>query len=294
MKRSRTREESFWVVLSDLSMSLFVLFLSLSASGLYFFSQLRNEFLVDVGKTVATPQPADRIVLQIQDLVKERRELWPEPDLLPEGHWTPLPMPTATATPNLNNRRCAREGAELFLKGMEDCMAEKGLALAITDTGCILRFSEDLIKFGSGKDILTGIYRANVEKIADCLVAQADRLRQSAYWNELDVISIDGHTDCQAGEAFNRDLSLRRAKRVWEEILTSSAMGRLRPKVAQAISSRITARGFGELRQTMDSPCDCKSPELCTPDRRVEIRLIWTQADDQSQSWHLPPIDSSP
>ena len=97
----------------------------------------------------------------------------------------------------------------------------------------------------------------------------SDRLSESAkrnlleFWRALNdpaladaTFAVEGHTDATGPEAYNQDLSVRRAEAVIEF---------LRQQGADV--SRFVVRGYGETQPRSDNPFDAIN-------RRVETRLI--------------------
>ncbi len=75
-------------------------------------------------------------------------------------------------------------------------------------------------------------------------------------WSEVDV-EIEGHTDSVADDAYNMDLSQRRAESVRAYLITRGIA-----------PSRLTARGYGETRPVASND----TPEGRAHNRRVELR----------------------
>lgn len=75
---------------------------------------------------------------------------------------------------------------------------------------------------------------------------------------EVEQVSIEGHTDSRGNDAFNLDLSQRRARSVLDYL------------VSKGISAdRLTSEGFGETK-----PLDpAETPEAWTKNRRVELKV---------------------
>jgi OOP family OmpA-OmpF porin len=81
--------------------------------------------------------------------------------------------------------------------------------------------------------------------------------------SDLGVIAIEGHTDSRGADAFNLELSKRRAKTVRAFL------------IVQGVSEgRLTADGFGESRPIASND----TQEGRNQNRRVEFRLTGTSS----------------
>lgn len=111
--------------------------------------------------------------------------------------------------------------------------------------------------FESGKATLTDSGRAQIHQAVRTL-QEHPNLR----------VAIEGHTDADGSKAFNKSLSVRRARAVGKQL------------VAQGISAdRVTTRGFGETQPVADNT----SAEGRARNRRVEI-VVQNKNDSKSTS----------
>src|SRR5690606_41353277 len=96
----------------------------------------------------------------------------------------------------------------------------------------------------------------------------------------LPILRIEGHTDDQATDAYNRTLSQRRAdavKQVMEGMLTLPGV-------------RLEARGFGESRPKLPNMAEGKPlPKNRAKNRRVEIVYTIKQGGVQATGGTLSP-----
>ena len=109
--------------------------------------------------------------------------------------------------------------------------------------------------FAFDKSELSPAGRRTVDDLAAELRGQGDSLRS---------VRIAGYTDRLGSDAYNQDLSQRRAESVKAELVRSGVPAGL-----------ITAEGFGKADQVKDCP-DGKRAELIAclaPNRRVEIKV---------------------
>jgi outer membrane protein OmpA-like peptidoglycan-associated protein len=101
--------------------------------------------------------------------------------------------------------------------------------------------------------------RRTVDDLAAELRGQGDKLRS---------VRIAGYTDRLGGDAYNQNLSQRRAESVKAELVRSGVP-----------ASVVTAEGFGKADQVKDCP-DGKRSELIAclaPNRRVEVKVDTTE-----------------
>jgi outer membrane protein OmpA-like peptidoglycan-associated protein len=116
-----------------------------------------------------------------------------------------------------------------------------------TARGQVITLSRGVL-FQSGKSELLPGASERLDRVADALNAIPDR-----------KLMIEGHTDSQGKEEFNKDLSERRAQTVREYL------------VSRGISpDRVQITGMGENRPVADN----RSPEGRAMNRRVEIVLL--------------------
>ncbi len=132
-------------------------------------------------------------------------------------------------------RRAAQAAADLVRVAT---VKEEPRGLVITLSGSVL--------FTSGKATLLPSAQAKLSEVANELTKQDPDSK----------IVVEGHTDSQGSDAFNRDLSQRRAENV-REYLVSHGIA----------ADRVTAKGFGPDRPVGDN----NSPEGRANNRRVEI-----------------------
>lgn len=115
---------------------------------------------------------------------------------------------------------------------------EEARGMVITLSGGVL--------FASGKAELLPAAQLKLNSVAEALTQQDPDSK----------MVVEGHTDSQGGQAFNQDLSQRRAQTVRDYL------------VGRGIAAdRVTSQGFGFSRSVADN----KSPEGRANNRRVEI-----------------------
>jgi outer membrane protein OmpA-like peptidoglycan-associated protein len=115
---------------------------------------------------------------------------------------------------------------------------EESRGMVITLSGGVL--------FASGKSELLPAAQLKLNSVADALMQQDPDSK----------MVVEGHTDSQGGEAYNQDLSQRRAQTVRDYLVSRGVA-----------ADRATAQGFGPSRSIADN----KSAEGRANNRRVEI-----------------------
>lgn len=115
---------------------------------------------------------------------------------------------------------------------------EESRGMVITLSGGVL--------FASGKSELLPAAQLKLNSVADALMQQDPDSK----------MVVEGHTDSQGGEAYNQDLSQRRAQTVRDYLVSRGVA-----------ADRATAQGFGPSRPIADN----KSTEGRANNRRVEI-----------------------
>ena len=88
------------------------------------------------------------------------------------------------------------------------------------------------VNFATNSDMITSAYKADMKRVADFMAKAPGSL---AY--------IEGHTDSTGGEAYNQDLSQRRAQAVADRLVNDYGVARNRVKV----------EGYGESRPVGDN-----------------------------------------
>ncbi len=160
----------------------------------------------------------------------------------------------AQAEAELEAERRARMEAEARAQATEALsqMERAGqLQLREDARGTVLTLSGSVL-FASGEAVLLPSARNRLSEIADAL-------RQSPA-----SLTIEGHTDALGPELYNEELSLRRAERVRDFL------------VSQGVSpDRISVRGLGEYRPVASNA----TPEGRANNRRVEIILQRAPSD---------------
>jgi outer membrane protein OmpA-like peptidoglycan-associated protein len=102
------------------------------------------------------------------------------------------------------------------------------------------------VLFASGKSELLPAAQLKLNSVADALMQQDPDSK----------MVVEGHTDSQGGDAYNQDLSQRRAQTVRDYLVSRGVA-----------ADRATAQGFGPSRSIADN----KSAEGRANNRRVEI-----------------------
>ncbi len=110
------------------------------------------------------------------------------------------------------------------------------------------------VLFTSGKADLLPTAELKLQEVAEALIKEDPDAK----------IVVEGHTDSQGGERYNKDLSERRARSV-RDYLVSRGIA----------SDRVTSQGFGYSRSVADN----KSQEGRANNRRVEIVVLPSAAD---------------
>jgi outer membrane protein OmpA-like peptidoglycan-associated protein len=137
--------------------------------------------------------------------------------------------------------------AELGASGFETRTDDRGVTVLVTD-----------VLFDFDSDALTPAGGEAVGKIAEIV-------KRLAAKNEL---ICEGHTDARGSEAYNFELSLRRARRVAEALASAGiALG------------RISAQGLGESRPLAveTKPDGSDDPDGRARNRRVEVVIANAQ-----------------
>lgn len=141
-------------------------------------------------------------------------------------------------------------------------------------TACKVSIGEDRLRFESGKAELTGDSKEFAQRMGIALVETVDEaLKDAAIAERLDVVSIDGFTDCKGDQIKNLQLGALRASLLFEHAVAATKDWDAAHRAD--VLSRITVRSFGKNRPSEQSPC-ASGPEkgLFTEwpnDRRVEI-----------------------
>jgi outer membrane protein OmpA-like peptidoglycan-associated protein len=115
---------------------------------------------------------------------------------------------------------------------------EESRGMVITLSGAVL--------FASAKSDLLPAAQLKLNSVAEALMQQDPDSK----------MVVEGHTDSQGGDAYNQDLSQRRAQTVRDYLVTRGVA-----------ADRVTAQGFGSSRSIADN----KSAEGRANNRRVEI-----------------------
>lgn len=161
------------------------------------------------------------------------------------------------------NKKLAQQGqaietqtAEIASEREARLAAEKRAAQAAADLAKFASIKEESrgmvitlsggVLFASGKAELLPAAQLKLNSVADALMQQDPDSK----------MVVEGHTDSQGGEAFNQDLSQRRAQTVRDYLVTRGVA-----------ADRVTAQGFGPSRSIADN----KSAEGRANNRRVEI-----------------------
>jgi outer membrane protein OmpA-like peptidoglycan-associated protein len=147
-------------------------------------------------------------------------------------------------TQMLESERLARAEAEKRAAQAQADLA-KFASVKEESRGTVITLSGGVL-FASGKSELLPAAQLKLNTVADALMQQDPDSK----------MVVEGHTDSQGGEAYNQDLSQRRAQTVRDYLVGRGVA-----------SDRVTAQGFGPSRSIADN----KSPEGRANNRRVEI-----------------------
>jgi len=144
----------------------------------------------------------------------------------------------------IETERLARADAEKRASQAQADLA-KVASVKQESRGTVITLSGGVL-FPSSKADLLPTAQVKLNSVADALIQQ----------DPDSTMVVEGHTDSQGGDAYNQDLSQRRA-----EAVRAYLVGR------GVASDRVTAQGFGASRSVADN----KSAEGRANNRRVEI-----------------------
>lgn len=150
-------------------------------------------------------------------------------------------------------------------------------------SACKVSIGEDRLRFQSGKAELSGDSEAYAAMMGACLVKIVDgALADREISERLDVVSIDGFTDCKGDQMDNLELGALRASVLFEH--AAAATESWEPAHRADVLGRITVRSFGKNRPTSGSPCAAGSEKGLfaefADDRRVEVSFQSRLLDD--------------
>jgi outer membrane protein OmpA-like peptidoglycan-associated protein len=180
-----------------------------------------------------------------------------------------------------------------LLENLGKCFGSK-----VEKVGCSLIIQQDDLAFESGKDNLDSAGRRLANQIGECLIGYSHDIISS---NELDMIVIEGHSDAVPPwgvsdpihqDQYNRDLSLKRAEAVYDQIMSTINFN-TDSCTARQLRARLATQGFGPYRphkgsrcaECMDGSCDSYA-DFCRLDRRVEIKFIG-RVSGSEPSWSI-------
>lgn len=174
-----------------------------------------------------------------------RRTSQPEPTPTPQASQTSAP-----ATPQ--SRDSDRDGVQ----DANDNCPDTPMNYAVDAQGCPIAVEEVarvelMVNFDFDRDEVQSQYFDEIEEVAD-FMAQYDDV----------VIELEGHTDSRGTDAYNEDLSQRRADAVRQVLIDRFDVQ----------GSRISARGFGERQPIASNDTD----EGRAQNRRVMTVIIKT------------------
>lgn len=115
------------------------------------------------------------------------------------------------------------------------------------------------LSIGSKIELKNMFFEFDSDKLIDTSQPELERISKLLYQNEKLNIAIIGHTDNQGSEQYNRDLSLRRSKRIKEEL---NKLG--------ISASRIITEGKGESEPLVPN----NTEENQAKNRRTELKII--------------------
>lgn len=144
----------------------------------------------------------------------------------------------------IESERLARAEAEKRAAQAQADLA-KFASVKEESRGTVITLSGGVL-FASAKSELLPTAQLKLNTVADALMKQDPDSK----------MVVEGHTDSQGGEAYNQDLSQRRAQTVRDYLVGRGVA-----------ADRVTAQGFGPSRSIADN----KSPEGRANNRRVEI-----------------------
>jgi outer membrane protein OmpA-like peptidoglycan-associated protein len=168
------------------------------------------------------------------------------------------------------------KGCGVAEKLMESFQACVGAERVSESAACKVPIGEDRLRFEEGKAQLTGASQQYARQVATCLVDVVDTaLADPAISERLDVVTIDGFTDCRGDQADNLQLGAVRGAHLFRYVIDAAKAKGWDAGRQADVFGRIAIRSFGKNRPTRHSPC-ASGPEKgmftsFDADRRVEI-----------------------
>ena len=157
----------------------------------------------------------------------------------------------------------------------EDLCPDSDPKYAVDANGCVVLESFDVsiqlqIPFANNSDVVEPQYFSEIKRVADFMAAHPEG-----------GVEIAGHTSARGDDAYNLDLSSRRAKAVADILVTDYGVAR----------ERVTHKGYGETRLLNTSGTD----EAARINRRIEA--IFSATEQRKKTALIarvikkPPID---
>lgn len=150
--------------------------------------------------------------------------------------------------------------------------------------------TEEVISFSS--NFLFGFNKSELRSGATTALNEIANKLKSLSPQDLEAISVEGHTDYKGSSSYNQKLSERRA------IAVANYLAR-----AGVPAEKITARGFGKSQERMSGQCeeqtkDIRNPakrrlaiiDCIEPDRRVDVRIT---AKKKVEKTYIRPLPGS-
>ncbi|MFN7142778.1 MAG: OmpA family protein [Myxococcota bacterium] len=163
--------------------------------------------------------------------------------------------------------------AEDLMERFQSCVGAERVA---ESSACKVSIGEDRLRFEEGKAELTGPSEDYARRVAECLVEVVDvALADPEVSERLDVVTIDGFTDCRGDQTDNLQLGALRGAHLFRYVIEAAEAKGWDASHRADVFGRVAIRSFGKNRPTRASPC-ASGPEkgLFTSfdaDRRVEI-----------------------
>jgi outer membrane protein OmpA-like peptidoglycan-associated protein len=164
--------------------------------------------------------------------------------------------------------------AEEFMLGFAKCLE---IEVETSEETCKISITESKLRFNENSTSLNGVSAAFADRLATCLVEALQHAKQRGRLDAIDVVTIDGYTDCKGNERSNLKLGALRAGEIFDHVLRVIEDRGVSVAERADLLGKVAIRSFGRQRPDPESPC-AKDPELgrfadFAGDRRVEISV---------------------
>lgn len=167
--------------------------------------------------------------------------------------------------------------SQRFMDSFAACV---GAPAQESDNACKVSLGEERLRFAEGSASLGGTYAAFGHVVASCLVKHLETaVGEPEQYQAIDVVTIDGYTDCVGGDAMNLFLGAERAATLFGYVTEELDAPRYQSdlELRSRILGKIAVRSFGRNRPHPDSPCgqDPVNQGFAgfAIDRRVEVSV---------------------